>query len=157
MHSGEILAYRLTASGAWAASRPSHLFHFFKKIGLSGFRLFIDLGSGDGVASCIAGLFTTSIGIESDPFLVSLASRAAYDLKLDGRVRFIRADFLTQGIRNADCLFIYPDKPVYALEEALDGWAGALLIYGPHFPPKRFCLIEKLRCGKETLSVYREG
>ena len=152
---GETLPYRRTASGAWAASRSSHLFYFFKKIDLSTFRLFMDLGSGDGIACCTAGLFTWSIGIESDPFLVSQASRAAHDLKLEGRVQFIRADFFTQGIREADCLFIYPDKPVYALEEALEGWAGALLIYGPHFPPKRFRLMEKLRCGKETMSVYR--
>ncbi|MGC9966897.1 MAG: hypothetical protein ABSE08_15950 [Syntrophobacteraceae bacterium] len=153
-HHGEILPYRLTASGAWAASRPAHLFNFFKRIDLSGFGLFIDLGSGDGVASCTAGLFTRSIGIESDPFLVSQASRAARDLKLEERVWFIRADFLTQGIREADCLYIYPDKPVYVLEEVLDGWAGTLLIYGPHFPPKRFRLRKKLRCGKETMSVY---
>ena len=150
------MSYRMTASGAWAASRPAHLFYFFKKIGVLNFRLFIDLGSGDGVASCLAGLFTRSIGIESDPVLVLRASRAARDLKLDTRVQFIRADFLTQNIRGADCLFIYPDKPVYALEEALEGWAGTLLVYGPHFPPKRFCFAEKIRCGKETMSVYRD-
>ncbi|MGA2402814.1 MAG: hypothetical protein ABSG91_14105, partial [Syntrophobacteraceae bacterium] len=66
---GETPPYRLTASGSWAASRPAHLVNFFKKIGLSRFRLLIDLGSGDGVAACSAGLFTESIGIESDPFL----------------------------------------------------------------------------------------
>lgn len=119
-----------------------------------GFRLFIDLGSGDGVASCIAGLFTSSIGIEIDPLLVSRASRASRDLKLDDRVGFIRADFLTQGIEQADCLFIYPDKPVHALEEVLADWGGTLLIYGPHFPPNRLRLREKLRCGREAVSVY---
>ena len=151
---GETPPYRLTASGVWAASRPAHLVNLFKKTGLSRFRLFMDLGSGDGVAACTAGLFTESIGIESDPFLVSQAARAARDLGLEGRVRFICADFLTQRIQRADCLYIYPDKPVYALEDALEGWGGALLIYGPHFPPKRFGLMEKLRCGRETMSVY---
>ncbi len=151
---GEVPHYRLTASGAWAASRPAYLYNFFRKIDLSRFRLFIDLGSGDGVAACIAGVFTGSIGIESDPFLVSKAAQAARDLKLDGRVRFICSDFLTQSIQHADCLYIYPDKPVYALEDTLEGWGGTLLIYGPHFPPKRFCLKEKLRCGRETMSVY---
>ena len=114
----------------------------------------MDLGSGDGVACCTAGLFTRSVGIESDPFLVARASRAARDLNLEDRVRFIRADFLTQGIREADCLYIYPDRPVYVLEDVLADWAGTLLIYGPHFPPKRFRLREKLRCGRETMSVY---
>ncbi len=151
---GQALPYRLTASGAWAASRPEHLFNFFRRLDLSQFRLFIDLGSGDGVATCTAGIFTKSIGIESDPFLVSRAARAAHDLNLLSRVGFIRADFLTQRIQNADCLYIYPDKPIDALEKILEGWDGTLFIYGPHFPPKRLSLVEKLRCGRETLAVY---
>jgi hypothetical protein len=151
---GEAMPYRLTASGAWAAARPGHLFNFFKRVDLSRFRLFIDLGSGDGVASCTAGLFTRSIGIESDPLLVSRAARAARDLKLQGRVGFICADFLTQRIQKADCLYIYPDKPIYALEKSLEVWDGTLLIYGPHFPPRRLSLEQKLRCGRETMSVY---
>ncbi|MGA3112985.1 MAG: hypothetical protein ABSF90_00980 [Syntrophobacteraceae bacterium] len=154
---GEALPYRLTASGAWAASRPEHLFNFFKRVDLSQFRLFIDLGSGDGVASCAAGLFTRSIGIESDPCLVSRAARAARDLNIQDRVGFICADFLTQRIQEADCLYIYPDKPVDALEKAIEGWDGTLFIYGPHFPPKRLALMEKLTCGRETLSVYTAG
>jgi hypothetical protein len=154
---GEALPYRSTASGAWAASRPEHLFNFFKRVDLSRFRLFIDLGSGDGVVSCTAGLFTRSIGIESDPFLVSRAARAARDLNLLSRVGFIRADFLTQRIQEADCLYIYPDKPIDALEKTLEGWDGTLFIYGPHFPPKRLSLMEKLRCGRETMSVYTGG
>jgi len=144
----------LTALGAWAASRPAHLYSFFRKVDLSRFRLFIDLGSGDGVAACTAGLFTRSIGMESDPILVSRAALAARDLKLESRVSFICANFLTQRIQQADCLYIYPDKPVHAMEDTLEGWDGTLLIYGPHFPPKRFCLLEKLRCGRETMSVY---
>ncbi|MGA2222896.1 MAG: hypothetical protein ABSH41_00450 [Syntrophobacteraceae bacterium] len=151
---GEFPPYRLTALGAWAASRPAHLYSFFRKVDLSRFRLFIDLGSGDGVAACTAGLFTRSIGMESDPVLVSRAARAARDLKLESRVSFICANFLTQRIQQADCLYIYPDKPVHAMEDTLEGWDGTLLIYGPHFPPKRFCLREKLRCGRETMSVY---
>jgi hypothetical protein len=152
---GETLPYRLTPSGAWAAARPEHLFNFFERVGLSAFRLFIDLGSGDGVACCAAGLFTRSIGIESDSFLVSRAARTVRDLGLKERVGFICADFLTQRIQEADCLYIYPDKPIAALEKALEGWSGTLLVYGPHFPPGRLLLVEKLRCGMETMSVYR--
>jgi hypothetical protein len=149
------IPYRLTSRGAWARSRPAHLFFFFKKVGLSSFRLVVDLGSGDGTASCMAGLFTRALGIEADPELASQAMETARRLGMDERVGFICADFFTQSIRNADCLYIYPDKPVYDLEEALEGWEGTLLIYGPHFPPKRLRLTEKLTCGKETLSIYR--
>jgi hypothetical protein len=155
--SGERLTYKLTSSGAWAMSRPAHLFFFFRKINLSTFRLFVDLGSGDGIAACVAGLFTRAIGIESDPDLASAAAGAARDLKIEGRVGFIRADFFTQRIWAADCLYIYPDKPIHALEDLLDGWGGTLLVYGPHFPPRRLQTAAKLKCGKETLAVYRGG
>jgi hypothetical protein len=149
--------YRLTAAGAWAASRPAHIFHFFRQIDLSGFRLFLDLGSGDGIVSCLAGLFTQAIGIEADSQLASMAGRAAQDLGIQNRVDFICADFFTQEIRVADCIYIYPNKPVYAVEELLDGWEGTLLINGPHFPPRKFSVQQKLRCGRETLTIYRRS
>ncbi|MEN6438351.1 MAG: hypothetical protein ABFD97_07195 [Syntrophobacter sp.] len=149
------VSYRLTASGAWARSRPAHLFYFFKKINLSAFKLFVDLGSGDGAATCMAGLFTTAIGIEADPDLASEAAESARAVELGNHVNFLCADFFTQRIRAADILFIYPDKPVYALEESLGGWDGVLLVYGPHFPPKRMLLARSLKCGRESLSVYR--
>ncbi len=154
IHNNLDLPYRLTAAGAWAASRPAHLFHFFRQIDLSGFRLFIDLGSGDGIVSCLAGLFTNAVGIEADAQLTLTASRAARDLALENRANFICADFFTQEIRAADCCYIYPDKPIYAVEEILEGWKGTLLINGPHFPPRKFSIKRKLRCGRETLSIY---
>lgn len=154
---GEERPYRRTASGAWAASRPEYLFDFFKGVNLSRFRLLIDLGSGDGVAACVAGLFTRAIGIESDRLLAEGAGRAAHALRLSGRVEFICANFLTQNIQKADCLYIYPDKPLGDLETVLEGWGGTLLVYGPHFPPKRFVLQKKLRRDLETLSLYSRG
>jgi hypothetical protein len=147
--------YKLTSRGAWARSRPAHLYYFFKKVGLRSCRLLVDLGSGDGTAACTAGLFTRALGIEADPDLAFRAVNAARHLGLDARVGFICADFYTQRIRNADCLFLYPDKPFYALEETLAGWQGTLLVYGPHFPPRKLRPAAKLTCGKETLSVYR--
>lgn len=147
--------YRMTGLGAWASSRPAHLYYFFRRVNLSGFKLLIDLGSGDGTAALIASLFTRAVGLESEPELVAAAARSARDLRIDDRVRFICADFFTQRIEEADCLFIYPDKPVYALEDRLQGWSGTLLIYGPHFPPLRMIPNSRFKCGKETLAVYR--
>ena len=152
---GQAPGYRRTASGAWAASRPEYLFGFFQMVNLSAFDLFIDLGSGDGVACCVAGLFTRAIGMESDRRLASGAARSVRDLNLQERVGLICADFLTQNIQKADCLYIYPDKPLDALEKALAGWGGTLFVYGPHFPPKRFFIERKLRRGMETMTVYR--
>lgn len=149
------LPYRLTALGAWAASRPSHVRFFFREVGLNRYRHFVDLGSGDGIVTCIAALFTRATGIEIDRELCSVAGRAAQDLNIEKRADFICGDYLTQNLHKADCLYIYPDKPVYELEKALDGWAGTLLIYGPHFSPVNLKMVQRLDCGKESLTVYR--
>ena len=129
-----VWSYRMTASGAWALSRPAHVFYFLRKTGIPKESLFIDLGSGNGIVACIAGLFARSIGIESDPDLVASARTAAGRLGLDGRVSFIRADFFSQRIRRADYLYVYPDKPLYRLEEILPAgvehcWSMVLIFH----------------------------
>lgn len=149
------LPYRLTSLGTWAASRIPHVFWFFRRMGLGRYDLFLDLGSGDGVVACIAGLFTRSVGIEVDTTLCGLAQRAARDLRLAERVNFVCGDYLTLPIHMADCLYHYPDKPMARLEELLANWRGALLIYGPHFAPRSFSPALKLDRGRERMVLYR--
>lgn len=146
--------YRETQLGAWATSRPEHLYYFFRSIELSRFRLFIDLGSGDGIVACIASLFTRAVGIEIDPELCSSARQSSIELGLQDHVELICGDFLGQRIRRADSLFIYPDKPMGRLEELLEGWKGTLLVYGPHLPVSRMTPLHRLACGRERLQVY---
>jgi hypothetical protein len=147
--------YQLTSKGVWAASRAPHVFSFFKSLELGRFNCFLDLGSGDGIVTCIAGMFTRSIGIEADFGLCRTARRAAMEMGLDERVSFICGDYLTQRIWNADCLYLYPDKPFYSIEALLEGWSGSLLVYGPHIPPRNLEPTLRLRCGKERLVVYQ--
>jgi len=104
--------------------------------------------------ACLAGLFTRSVGIEVDERLCCESLRAARCLGLEERVQFICADYLTQNFRQADCLYIYPDKPFYALEAMLDGWEGTLLAYGPHFPPQALVPMQRLQSGAERLVLY---
>lgn len=147
--------YQLTSLGAWATSRAAHVFYFFRTIGLDRCRLFIDLGSGDGIVTCIAGLFTRAVGIEADPGLCATAHHTAAALALNDRTAFLCGDYLRQRITRADCLYIYPDKPLYSLEQTLAAWPGTLLVYGPHLPPRRFVPARQLHCGREQLTVYR--
>jgi hypothetical protein len=149
------MPYRSTSLGAWATSRAVHVFYFFRNIGLSRYRLFIDLGSGDGIVTCIAGCFTHAVGIEVDRGLCSVAQIATRELNLDQRVSFICGDYLKQRIWQADCLYVYPDKPIHAVEELLPGWMGILLIYGPHFPPRHLVPVCDLRCGGDRLVGYQ--
>ena len=147
--------YRATELGVWATSRAAHVFSFFRRIDLARFNLFLDLGSGDGIVTCIAALFTRSIGIEVDQGLCRLAQRAARELQLSERAGFICGDYLELPIWRSDCLYQYPDKPILVIERALRDWRGALLVYGPHFPPETFLPVSRLQCGREKLVLYR--
>lgn len=148
------LPYRLTSLGAWAASRPHHLFYFFSKLELGRYRLFLDLGSGDGVAACVAGLFTRAVGIEVDPGLCRSASEASHVLGLAGKVDFVCGDYRSLLIRRADCLYVYPEKPIDSVLTILTDWQGILLVYGNHFPPAGFSPACFIRCGRERITAY---
>jgi hypothetical protein len=147
--------YRLTCLGAWAASIPKHVYHFFRELGLERRQLLIDLGSGDGLVACIASLFTRSVGIEIDRCLCHTAKEAISELGLDERVAVVCGDYLTQQIQRADCLYVYPDKPLNELENLLNGWPGVLLVAGPHFPMHSFVPMQKLTWCRDELVVYR--
>jgi hypothetical protein len=147
--------YRMTALGAWATSRSPHVFSFFKRIDLGRHELFLDLGSGDGLVTCMAGLFTHSVGIEIDFELCQRARRAAAELKLEERVSFVCGNYLELPIWEADCLYHYPDKPMQELERLLTDWNGILMVYGPHLPPKTLLPVSRLQCGRETLVIYQ--
>jgi hypothetical protein len=147
--------YRHTALGAWAASIPGHVYGFFRELRLQQQRLFIDLGSGDGLVACIAGLFTQAVGIEIDRRLCGRASRAIRELDLQARVSVICGDYRTHHVRFADCLYVYPDKPIADLEARLAGWQGMLLVAGPHFPLQSFVPVKRLTIERDQLVAYR--
>jgi hypothetical protein len=147
--------YRMTSRGAWATSRIAHVYYFLKRLGLDRDRLFIDLGSGDGLVACVAGLFTRSVGIEADPDLCRTAAEAVQFLGMTDRVRIVCGDYLTMNLQRADCLYLYPDKPFAPLEQILASWPGRLLVYGPHIAPKQLVPELHLQCGRERLQVYR--
>jgi hypothetical protein len=149
--------YRMTALGTWATSRSPHVFSFFKRIDLGGHELFLDLGSGDGLVSCIAGLFTRSVGIEIDFELCQVAQRAVRELNLKERVSIVCGNYLELPIWRAGCLYHYPDKPTQELERLLINWNGTLLVYGPHLPPRNLLAVSRLQCGRETLVLYQNS
>jgi hypothetical protein len=149
--------YRMTALGAWATSRSPHVYSLFKRIDLGRHELFVDLGSGDGLVTCIAGLFTRSVGIEIDFELCQVAQRAVGELKLEERVSFVCGNYLQLPIWRASCLYLYPDKPMQELERVLNNWNGTLLVYGPHLPPRNLLPVSMLQCGRETLVLYQNS
>lgn len=140
----------------WASARPEALVSFFDTLTLKKYRRFGDLGCGDGVAVCCAALFVErAIGIEADLELCRQARDNAQALGLGDRCAFVCADFLDVPLDSFDVLYIYPDKPLDALYKKLKGWSGALLVYGPHFPPQGLLPVTTYTWERETLRLYQ--
>ncbi len=146
--------YKLTPAGAWAVSHPETVAAFFQRLDLGRFRLFCDLGSGDGLVVCLAALFTRAVGIEADRELCLEARKNALELGLGHRAEFVCGDFRRLRFHRADCLYIYPDKPQLSFFEPPPGWSGIFLVMGPHFPPHGFVPVHRWKWKTETLTVY---
>ncbi len=151
-----LMPYSLTARGAWATSRPVHVFRFFQLAQMEKYRKVIDLGSGDGVVAHLASLFTSSVGIEIDESLCATARGISRQLGIPHTVEFLCEDYLQYDFRSsgADCLYIYPHMPIQILEERLQHWQGTVLIYGPHFKPKTLKTLQEFKCGRERMIIY---
>ena len=107
-----------TEKGIWGPSGSLNVYNLFVKVGLSKYKKFIDLGSGDGKVVLIASLFTQAEGIEFDKEFLEVGKKIKDKLKLDAK--FIRGDFLKHDLSSYDFIFINPDKGFeYDLEEKL--------------------------------------
>ena len=132
------MEYKSTRSGMWAASNPREVYRTFCHFHLAQYEYMADLGSGDGRVSLIGSLFTQATGYETDEKLYEKSLQVRDRLRLN-RARFIQKDYLVVDLSPYNMLYLYPDKPFYALEDKLkDGWRGHLLVNGPHFPPRHF-------------------
>lgn len=144
---------RPTPRGLWAPSAPRDVYALLERLSAHGCKQFADLGSGDGLVTCIASLFCPATGIECDPALVERA--CAMRNRLGLTAQFICADYLAADLSSYDLLYVYPDKPLYSLEEALAArLKGRLVVYSVHFPLKRLRLLETVRLGTCQAAVY---
>ena len=130
--------YRSTSSGMWAVSDAKMVYHAFCFFQLSRYTHMAELGSGDGIVALIGSLFTRVTGYETDEELYLKSLEVRNELNLI-RASFFRQNYLGADLSPYDLIYLYPDKPFYALEERLHpAWRGHLLIHGPHFPPRYF-------------------
>lgn len=130
------LPMRSTSKGFWSGSICGEVFGAFSRLGLSRYKKFIDLGSGDGRVVLIASLFTSAEGIEIDPDLHRIALDS--NQKLGMNAIFHQKDIFSHDLTSYDLLFINPDTPMdRGLEKKLlSEMKGALIVYGPHFHPR---------------------
>jgi hypothetical protein len=153
LESNDALPYRSTESGMWAISDAKEAYRAFCHFKLGRYAHLADLGSGDGKVALIGSLFTRVTGYETDDTLHKKSLEIRDQLKLS-HASFLRQDYLLADLSPYDILYLYPDKPLYALEARLHPvWHGHLLVNGLHFPPRYFDKIAEspLSVGRFTL------
>jgi len=146
---------RHTLGGYFAGSAVDDLFHLFSLLGLSRCRNFIDLGSGDGRAVFVAGLFTQASGIELDPDLFSISKMMQERISVP--VLFTQADFLDADLSQSDVIFINPDTHFYVLEKKLDREmqpGSMLIVYNAVYKPLNMRLINEIQLKGSKALVY---
>src|SRR3989338_6809376 len=88
------LPLKETEKGFWGISACEEVYELFKKLELSKYKNFLDLGSGDGRVVLIASLFVkNSAGIEYDKELYNISLKIKEKLKIKN-ANFINGDYL---------------------------------------------------------------
>ena len=150
------LPMRSTSKGFWNASIADEVYEAFKKIGLSQFNSFLDIGSGDGKVVLIASLFCQSAeGVEIDSILHNKANEARARLGLSNAV-FRNKDFFEHDFSKYDVLFLAPDAPLErGMENKLQKeMKNKLILYGHHFHPRFLKKEESFPVNGNLVSVY---
>ncbi|KMY65684.1 hypothetical protein AAU61_21135 [Desulfocarbo indianensis] len=146
--------YRITPAGLWTGSEVDEVFSLFSQLNLAKYPRVADLGSGDGRVACLAGLFTSAVGIEADPWLVNESRDLASRLGL-AKVEFKLGDMRSAKLSDYDLLYIFPDKPLDWLEESgMSHWRGRLLVYGPGFQPKKLKHLATIYAGATLCALW---
>ena len=147
-----------TEKGFWHASIAGEIYGAFRRINLSKFQNFLDLGSGDGKVVLIASLFCKNCeGIEIDKNLHKKAVELKEKFGLKN-INFHNKDMLEHDISKYDILFLSPDAP---LERGMENklvkeMKGKLIHYGNHFHPKLLRKEESFLVNGTMVSVYRK-
>ena len=97
-----------TNKGIYGTANCKNVFEFFKKINLQDADSFLDLGSGDGRVVMVASLFTTALGVESDPELIEMSNRVKNELNIN--CNFGNSDFTEMDLSKYNVIFINPDQ-----------------------------------------------
>ncbi len=145
-----------TGVGFWGPSVTDEVHEAFKKLGLSRFRNFLDLGSGDGKVTLIAAMFCrNAVGVEYDPMLSGKAHEIKSKLNVNN-VQFINDDFYNHDISDYDVVFHAPDAPMHrgVEDKLLKELKGKLILYGHHFHPTKLKKEKSIDVNGTLISVY---
>jgi hypothetical protein len=145
-----------TEKGFWNAAIADEIYETFKRLDLSQFKNFLDIGSGDGKVVLIASLFCQNAeGVEIDNFLHNKAVEMQKKFGINNAV-FHNKDFFEHDFSSHDILFLAPDTP---LERGLENkllkeMKGKLIHYGHHFHPRFLKKEDSFLVNGNLVSVY---
>ena len=143
-----------TAHGYWAQSNLEHCFELFKKINLQKRKSFVDLGSGDGIVTATASLFTQSTGIEADEKLHNVAEDLKTKLGLTSTNK--NMDYLNEDLSQYDIIFIAPDNYFHKLEKNIVGqFKGTLILLDNIFRPLTLTADETISIRGTNFNIYK--
>lgn len=145
-----------TAKGFWNASISDEIYEIFKRINLSRFKNFLDIGSGDGKVVLIASMFCENAeGVEIDSFLHEKAVEIKNKLDIDNAT-FHSKDFFQHDFSKYGLLFLSPDTPLERgiEEKLLKEMNGKLVHYGHHFHPRFLKKEDSFLVNGNLVSIY---
>lgn len=145
-----------TAKGFWNAAIADEIYEAFKKINLSQFNNFLDVGSGDGKVVLIASLFCKSAeGVEIDNFLHNKAMQVQKKFGINNAI-FHNKNFFEHDFSKYDILFLNPDAPLERGMEnkLLKEMKGKLIHYGHHFHPRQLKKEESFLVNGTPVGLY---
>ena len=145
-----------TEKGFWNAAITEEVYEAFKKINLSKFSNFLDIGSGDGKVVLIASLFCRNAeGVEIDSSLHTKAVQLKNRLQILN-ANFHNKDFFIHDFSEYDILFLSPESPLErGLEKKLlNEMKGKLIHYGHHFHPRFLKKEDSFLINGNLISLY---
>ena len=145
-----------TEKGFLNSSISDEVYDAFKKIKLSKFRNFLDIGSGDGKVVLIASLFCKNAeGIEIDKLLHNKAIEMKNKFKINNAILHNK-DFFQHDFSKYDVLFLAPDSSLDRdLEnKLLNEMKGKLIHYGHHFHPRFLKKENSFLVNNTLVSIY---
>lgn len=152
LSSGKLTCWN-TEKGFFGSSSATEVFDFFNKVGLSRFKNFVDIGSGDGRVVAVASLFTNATGIEHDKELHHSALHITS--KLGIRAKLFNSDFMEHDLSGYDFVFINPDKHFSKIEhKLLRELSGVLAVYNSIFLPRFLRHNQRHWAGQTPVTVY---
>ena len=141
--------------GVWAPSIAKEVYKIIERVGDKN-KVFLDLGSGDGLVVMISSLFfKEAIGVEIDREFFSISKKMNEKLGFPN-VRLVYDDFFNLNFTDYDVMYIAPDREFsLRFENKIEReFNGLLIVYSSIFQPKSLKLVNEMNTKHFEVKFY---